>query len=108
MKFTSALLSMAVAGAMAAPTLEARQTSVFTPKALPNGKCLCDSEALAIVNAFKWVLANPTDPAFEATANALFGSGFIDTSESINQLISTTDPSVDVCLLRLIQIMTTY
>jgi hypothetical protein len=96
MKFTSAILSLAVAtGVFAAPVVEQRDdsASIFTPKPL-NGHCLCESEADAIVNAFKYLLANPTAANFKSTALSLFAVNFVDTSDSINQLIDdpTTNP----------------
>jgi hypothetical protein len=43
-------------------------------------------QATNIVNAFLYLLANPTAANFNATADALLASDYTDTSDSINQL----------------------
>jgi len=51
-------------------------------------------QATNIVNAFLYLLANPTATNFNATANALFSDDFTDTSDSINQLAGIPEGSV--------------
>ena len=58
--------------------------SAFTPT--PIDDCMKTSQAKKIVNAFLYLLANPTAANFNATATALFSKHFTDTSDSINQL----------------------
>ncbi len=102
MRFFSTLLSVALAtGALATPvfqrdTLDKRAeevtdlaardstTSAFTPT--PIIGCLTPSQVTKIVNAFVYLLANPTAANFESTALALLSSDWTDTSDSINQL----------------------
>jgi len=94
MKLFSAFLPLAIAtGALAMSVVErdgvtdimprASTTSEFTPTPV---LCLLPFQATAIVNAFSYLLANPTAPNFDATANALLSNTFTDTSDSINQL----------------------
>jgi hypothetical protein len=85
MKFSTGIAALTMAaGALAAPLSLAKKPSdsVFTPS--PIFLCLRDSQAQAIVTAFKWLLANPTSPAFANTAKALFDTNFQDFSDSIN------------------------
>jgi hypothetical protein len=79
-------------GTWAAPSEEARDlmarsssnASAFT--ATPIHGCLLPWQATNIVNAFLYLLANPTAANFNATADALLANDFTDTSDSINQL----------------------
>src|ERR1700733_13601594 len=100
MKFFSTLATLALAtSALASPvlergtwpekrTLETRTNSstksAFT--ATPIVFCLLPKQATTIVNAFNYLLANPTAANFNSTANALFSNDWTDTSDSINQL----------------------
>jgi hypothetical protein len=100
MKFFSTLVSLAIAtGALASPVLErgawpekreletrttSSTASAFT--ATPIIFCMLPKQATNIVNAFNYLLANPTAANFNATANALFSNDWTDTSDSINQL----------------------
>jgi hypothetical protein len=102
MRFFSTLLPLAVAtGALATPVLQrgnwnapaeaardlaarSSTTSAFQPT--PIFGCLQSWQATNIVNAFLYLLANPTAANFNSTANALLASDFTDTSDSINQL----------------------
>jgi hypothetical protein len=100
MKFFSTLVSLAIATtALASPALQrgswpekgvlaTRTTkanaSEFT--ATPIVFCLTNSQATKIVNAFNYLLANPTAGNFNSTATALLASTWTDTSDSINQL----------------------
>jgi hypothetical protein len=94
MKFTSAIVSLALAaGALASPVapveerdIELRATSASAFKPTPVLLCLLPQQATAIVNAFQYLLANPKAANFASTANALFSNDFTDTSDSINQL----------------------
>lgn len=52
--------------------LVARQESIFTPT--PTIGCLQPWQAVNIVVAFNYLLANPTAPNFAATADALFSN----------------------------------
>ena len=72
-------------------------TSEFTPT--PIFGCLQQWQATNIVNAFLYLLANPTASNFNATANALLASDFTDTSDSINQLagLPVRSPSFIPC-----------
>lgn len=58
--------------------------SAFTPT--PINGCLQPWQATNIVNAFVYLLENPTAANFNATADALLSKHFTDTSDSINQL----------------------
>lgn len=58
--------------------------SAFTPT--PIDDCMTAGQAKNIVNAFLYLLANPTAANFNTTATALFSKNFTDTSDSINQL----------------------
>jgi hypothetical protein len=58
--------------------------SAFTPTPIHN--CLQPWQATNIVNAFLYLLANPTAANFNATAKALLSKDYTDTSDSINQL----------------------
>jgi hypothetical protein len=58
--------------------------SAFTPT--PIHDCMKSSQATKIVNAFLYLLANPTAANFNATAKSLFSKHFTDTSDSIDQL----------------------
>jgi hypothetical protein len=107
MRFFSTLLPLVLAtGALATPVLqrgtwpaltnEARDLvardgrrnsttrSAFTPT--PIHGCLAPWQATNIVNAFLYLLANPTAANFNATADALLSKDFTDTSDSIDQL----------------------
>jgi hypothetical protein len=105
MRFFSTLIPLALAtgalampglqrGTWSAPTDEVRDLvardggsstgSAFTPT--PIDGCLMPWQATNIVNAFLYLLANPTATNFNATANALLSDDFTDTSDSINQL----------------------
>lgn len=95
MKFFSTLVSLAIAtGALASPVVErgllatraSSTASAFT--ATPIVFCLTSSQATKIVNAFNYLLANPTAANFNSTANALFATTWTDTSDSINQLVA--------------------
>jgi hypothetical protein len=100
MKFFATLASLAIAtGALASPVLERGQwpdkaalatrttsanASEFTPT--PIIVCLLPAQATKIVNAFNYLLANPTAGNFNSTATSLLASTWTDTSDSINQL----------------------
>lgn len=100
MKFFNTLTALSLgASALATPLLrgswpteekrdlEVRASSTksqFT--ATPVIGCLLPWQANNIINAFNYLLANPKAANFNATANALFASDFVDTSDSINQL----------------------
>jgi hypothetical protein len=58
--------------------------SAFTPT--PIHDCMKSSQATKIVNAFLYLLANPTAANFNATAKSLLSKHFTDTSDSIDQL----------------------
>lgn len=80
MKFTSAVLSLALASsALAAPLsqaeIEERSTSQSAFNPTPIFGCILPFQAQNIVNAFNYLLANPKAANFAATANALFASG---------------------------------
>jgi len=111
MRFFSTLLPLAIAtgalavpvlerGTWAAPSEEARNlmarsssnASAFT--ATPIHGCLLPWQATNIVNAFLYLLANPTAANFNATADALLAKDFTDTSDSINQLAGIPEGSV--------------
>jgi hypothetical protein len=100
MRFFSTLLPLAIAtgalavprGPLSAPSEETRDlaerssstASAFTPT--PIFGCMFPWQATNIVNAFLYLLANPTAANFNATADALLASDYTDTSDSINQL----------------------
>jgi hypothetical protein len=97
MKFFSTLATLAIAtGALATPLFQrstekgvlATRTSAtaseFTPT--PVFGCMTSAQATKIVNAFNYLLANPTAGNFNSTATALLASTWTDTSDSINQL----------------------
>jgi hypothetical protein len=102
MRFFSTVLSVALAtGALATPVfqrgtwdkradevtdLAARHDtdSAFTPT--PIIDCLRPKQVTKIVNAFVYLLANPTAANFNSTALALLSKDWTDTSDSINQL----------------------
>jgi hypothetical protein len=100
MKFFATLATLALATtALASPVLErgswpekktlATRTNSSTKSeftATPIVFCLLPAQATNIVNAFNYLLANPTAANFNATANALLSSDWTDTSDSINQL----------------------
>lgn len=102
MKFFATLATLALATtALASPVLErgswpekkalATRTNSSTKSeftATPIVFCLLPAQATNIVNAFNYLLANPTAANFNATANALLSSDWTDTSDSINQLIA--------------------
>ena len=98
MKFFSTLATLAIAtSALATPVFQrstekgvlATRTSATASEftATPIIFCLTSSQATKIVNAFNYLLANPTAANFNTTAKALFASTWTDTSDSINQLI---------------------
>jgi hypothetical protein len=114
MKFFSTLATLAIAtGALATPVFQrstekgvlATRTSATASEftATPIIFCLSSSQATKIVNAFNYLLANPTAANFNTTANALFASTWTDTSDSINQLISPSGTLVRHTLSRSIQ-----
>jgi hypothetical protein len=108
MQFISSIFALALAGAaVASPTgtLQARQdpppapapVSQYTTTPLVDG-CLTDAQTDNLVAGFKWLLENPTAPNFAVTARTLFGLGFTDTSDSINQVIGlpVSEPNCEV------------
>jgi len=102
MKFFATLATLALATtALASPVVErgswpekkalATRTNSSTKSeftATPIVFCLLPAQATNIVNAFNYLLANPTAANFNTTATALLSSDWTDTSDSINQLIA--------------------
>ena len=108
MKFTTTLVTLAFAAtAIAAPVESIKHRGLSLPSlpalpALPGTTttstsgseftatpvigCLLGPQATNIVNAFKWLAANPKASNFKATAVALLASNFQDYSDSLNQL----------------------
>ena len=121
MKFSTTITALALAaGVIASPVargefpteerdLEVRATSTKSAfKATPVVGCLLPFQATAIVNAFNYLLANPTASNFASTANALFSDDFTDTSDSINQLAGIPVRSFLVLLITLVATADTF